>query len=83
MVREGRLSPVVVVDVDLVAVLPLSARGLEVMLIAGHVAFVHREKDTIGVAGRSLLLACVVLVTVFVILEGGQECDFLLVEAIK
>ena len=83
MVREGRLSPIVVVDVDLVAVLPLSARGLEVMLIARHIAFVHREKDAICVARRALLLTRVVFFAVLVVLEGWQERDLLFMEPIK
>ena len=53
------------------------------MLIAGHIALVHREKDAICVARRPLFLARVVLFAVLVVLEGRQERDLLFVEPVE
>ena len=82
MVREQGLTPIVKVNNDLVSVLSLLTWSHHIVIV-GPLSIIQRVKDPISVTWRTLLLRSVIDVTLFVIFEGRQESDALLVEAME
>ena len=80
VVGVERLSSVVVLNTDLIAICPPIVRGRDREIVL-HLAFMQREQDSVSVARCALLLRRVVNFLVLVVFERGQEVDLVLVEA--